>query len=158
MCIRDRRRGQADLGRQQIHGIPPLGDKGIHPLGLGEESRKGLRRGRLPVDHKNCLRLLAESAQPPQQAVAVGVRRQPVDVFHGGADGNLTAEDPHPFLPLQQPASQCALRLKAHQHHRIFAVPEMIFQMVTDPAGVAHSRGRDDDAAALITVDALGVV
>ena len=112
----------------------------------------------IAVDHKDLLGGGGEVLDPRQQVVPVSVRGQALEVDNAGIDGDLLAKQFHGLSPLQQTAAQRALCLIAHKDHGALLTPEVVLQVVADPAGIAHSRGGDDDLGAFVHIQSLGLV
>ena len=72
--------------------------------------------------------------------------------------GDLVAEDLHALGTVVQLAAERADRLITHEQHRALRPPEVILQMVTDAAGVAHAARGEDDFRRFVVVERHGVL
>ena len=79
-----------------------------------------------------------------------------LEVHDLGVNGDLFAEELHTSDALQQGAAQGALPLIAHEHDGALRLPEVVLQVVTDTARVAHTGGGDDDLGDTVLVQPLG--
>ena len=69
-----------------------------------------------------------------------------------GIDGDLFAKQLHTLGPFQQGAAQCALTLKAHEHHGTLRAPQIVLQVVADAARIAHTGGRNNDLGRVVQI------
>ena len=120
-----------------------LGEVGSHlPVAVDDEHVLGL--GGLDV------------SDPRQQVIPVGMGGKALKVHDLGVNGDLLAEELHTSDALQQGAAQGALPLIAHEHDGALRLPEVVLQVVTDTARVAHTGGGDDDLGDTVLVQPLG--
>ena len=120
-----------------------LGKVGSHlPVAVDDEHVLGL--GGLDV------------SDPRQQVIPVGMGGKALKVHDLGVNGDLLAEELHTSDALQQGAAQGALPLIAHEHDGALRLPEVVLQVVTDTARVAHTGGGDDDLGDTVLVQPLG--
>ena len=95
-------------------------------------------------------------SDPRQQVIPVGMGGKALEVHDLGVNGDLFAEELHTSDALQQGAAQGALPLIAHEHDGALRLPEVVLQVVTDTARVAHTGGGDDDLGDTVLVQPLG--
>ena len=120
-----------------------LGEIGSHlPVAVDDEHVLGL--GGLDV------------SDPRQQVIPVGMGGKALKVHDLGVNGDLLAEELHTSDALQQGAAQGTLPLIAHEHDGALRLPEVVLQVVTDTARVAHTGGGDDDLGDTVLVQPLG--
>ena len=161
---------EADLLGLQLHagGQHPVGGQvvdllieggvGVHtllPKGVGED----LGDGGVAVDHEDLVGGGGgHMVDPVQQVVPVGVGGQAPEIVDGSVDGDVLAEETDLLGPLQQMAAQGPFPLVAHEDHGALRPPQVVLEVVADPAGVAHAGGGDDDLGGLVHVQQLGLV
>ena len=95
----------------------------------------------LAVVDKDLSGLLLELRQPVQQLPLVRVAGLAGHGGNAGPDRHLFIEEFDGFGPLQQAPAQGAFGLIAHKEHRGAAAPQIVLQMVPDPASLAHTAG-----------------
>ena len=59
---------------------------------------------------------------------------------------------------VEKPAAKGSLRLIPHKKDRRFRPPEVVLQMVLDPAGLAHPARRNNDLRATVFIDRFGLL
>ena len=79
---------------------------------------------------------------PVDQLGLSGVSRESAERVNGGPHDDLFAEDPHILGSIDQPAAQRAFRLESDDHHGHISAPEVVPQVMDDPAAVAHAGPR----------------
>ncbi len=82
---------------------------------------------------------------PADQGRAVGVTGIGFQHLHPRPYADLLALDTDAGLALLQEPPERAGGLEADQQHRRLLQPQQALEVVTDPAGVAHPAGGDDD-------------
>jgi hypothetical protein len=122
-----------------------------------EPRRERLLRGRLAV-HEADRRLPVERAVPAEQPRAAGMRGQAPDRVDLRRDLDRLVPEPHVLGTVDEPPAERALCLEADEHDVTLGAPEVVLQVLHDPAAVAHAAARDHDRAAARLVDPRRVV
>ena len=107
---------------------------------LDEPGKKGDHLVLAVID-KDFSGLLLELRQPVQQFPLVRVAGLAGHRDNAGPDRHLLIEEFDGFDPFQQAPAQGAFGLIAHKEHRGAAAPQIVLQMVPDPASLAHAAG-----------------
>ena len=71
---------------------------------------------------------------------------------------NVLTKELHGFCPVLQLPAERALRLIAYEQNDAFLAPQVVLQMVADPARLAHAAGGENDLGLRVGVDELGFV
>ena len=69
---------------------------------------------------------------------------------------DLFPEDLHAFCSVVNDPAECAGCLITSKHHGVLFIPQIVFQMMTDPAAFAHPAGCNDDLGFRICIQSLG--
>lgn len=129
-----------------------MGGKPRLPQCFGERRR----HFRFSMDQKYMLRPGGVSVDPAQQRSAVCVGGQPVQLDDFSLDSDFFAKKLDPVRPICQDTPKAAYRLKAHEDNRTFLPPQIVLQVMADPAGVTHAAGREDHLGNRILIEKLG--
>ena len=100
--------------------------------------------------------LLPEARQPLQQTVLVRVTGGALQGGDLRVDGDFFAEELDFLRTVLEFSAQAAFRLVTHKEDHAFRPPEIVLQMVPDPACFAHAAGRDDHLGPVVEIDLLG--
>ena len=94
-----------------------------------------------------------DAAAPCEQLPLVGVSGKSVDRMNRAADWNLFTEEPHMLGAIDDLPCNRTRGSKTNEDDRGFSAPQIVSQMVTDPASRTHARTRHDDSAASYSVN-----
>src|SRR4030043_1288599 len=95
--------------------------------------------------------------EPFEEPLLIGMGGESSQGVDMGFYRNLFSEEPDALCPIDNPSSDRSLSLIADNDNMGFLPPEVVFQVVLDSSGVAHSACRDDDSRSLILVDRFGL-
>src|SRR6516165_11127184 len=95
----------------------------------------------------------ANAAAPCEQFSLVGVSGKSVDRMNRAADWNLFTKKPHMLGAIDDLPCNRARGSKTNEDDRGFSAPQIVSQMVTDPASRTHARTSHDDSAASYSVN-----
>ena len=99
-----------------------------------------------------------DGLQPFHQPLPVGVAAHARQLADLGPHLDLFSEQPHVGGSFHQSPAQSAHRLVAHKQNGAFRPPEVVFQVMLDPARLAHAAGRQNHLAPAVGVDGLGLL
>ena len=126
-CRREDRRRICDMGAQ-------LGLQPSDAFGLAVHQQDGAAH-RQPVGH------------PSPQLAAVGMGGVGLEVANAGAHFDFFALDTNGGSARKKQVAERSRRLIADQQHRGVVPPEIVLEVMADPAGIAHTARRHDDGA-----------
>ena len=109
-------------------------------IGLRARRWRRVRRGR----RRRCGRR-GRTAEPGDEIVGVGVRREGVGDDDLRADRDVAAEHLHRRNVVGQESSPCAFGLVAREDHGVARVGEQACEVVQHASTGCHARRRDDD-------------
>ena len=112
----------------------------------------------LTVDYKYHLRLRREGFHPVKQAVLVCVTTDAVQLCQLGFYFDGLAKELHIFSSLSQRASQCSISLITYEEDSTLRSPQIVFQMMFDTTGFAHTGSRDDHLWCGVKVDGFRLI
>ena len=104
------------------------------------------------------LRLLLETADPFQQAILIRMSADACQIADLCVDLNFFSEELHFLRTLVDAASQRTDCLISGEENRALFSPQVVLQMMADPAGLTHAAGRKNHLRLRIEVDSLGVI
>ena len=110
------------------------------------------------MHHEYLLGLGREGIDPVDEAVLIRVAALASQHINAGVDLNRLAEQLDLLGAVHQTAAQRAVALIAHKQHGAFLAPQVVLQVVTDAAGIAHAAGGDDHLGLLVHIQGLGIV
>ena len=82
----------------------------------------------------------------------------PLERFDLGVYLHRLAKELHRLRSFDQFPSQCPHRLIAYEADGTLLPPQVVLQMVPDPAGLTHAGGREDHLGLLVKIDHLGLI
>ena len=127
-------------------GFPQLGDVRLERQVLADPLGEPVERVVFTVDEDEAVG--GRLADPVEQDWLVGVGGEPVHGPGLGGDGDLLAEDADLLRAVDDLAAEGADGLVADELHAGPLVPEVVPEMVEDPATGAHPTPADDDVPA----------
>jgi hypothetical protein len=71
--------------------------------------------------------------------------RKPLQKIDFSTHSDPLPENPDVFLPADNRPAGCPLRLVAGKYYAGLRFPEIVFQMMLNPAGISHTAGRNYD-------------
>jgi len=111
-----------------------------------------LHHGFFTVDKEGCL-APANAAAPCEQLPLVGVSGKSIDCVYSTADWNLFTKELYVLGSIDDLSRNRARGGKSDEDHRRFLPPQIVPQMVADPASCTHARTGHDDRAASYSVE-----
>src|SRR5690606_29434366 len=93
---------------------------------------------------------------PGQQFLLISMGGKAADRVDIRPDLDFLPENPDHFLTVNDPPAKGAFRRKADKDDAGFPAPDIVLEMVADPAAGAHAGTGDDDRSALKSVDRYG--
>ena len=106
--------------------------------------------------HKYLFWLLFESFRPLHQSLIICMTTDARQNFDLCIDLNLFPEQFDLFRSFHQRTPRCTDCLISHKQNRTFRSPQIVFQVMLNPTGIAHTTGRDNDLRAVVKVDGFG--
>ena len=89
---------------------------------------------------------ISEVGKPFEQPFLIRMGRKSTQGVDMGSDSNLLAKKPDGLRPINDPSPNRTFRLIADEDDVGFGPPEVVFQVMLDPAGVTHPTSRYDDS------------
>src|SRR5262249_36812905 len=109
------------------------------------------------VDQKHSRARRRQRVKPAQQVGLSGVPAEAVEGMHGGADGDLLAEDHDRFIAIRELPAQRAGTLITHKEDCRLWPCEAVSQVMQDSAAGAHARTGHDHEWSVQKVKRLGI-
>ena len=81
-----------------------------------------------------------------------------LEVHDLSVDGDLLAEELDALGPFQQMPAQRPLALEAHEHHGALRPPEVVLEVMADPARITHAGSGNNDLGGAVLVQRLGLL
>jgi hypothetical protein len=130
-----------------------LGHGGFPAETVADSSRQRERRFLLAVSQEQAARRRFKMAEPVNQAIAVGVRRQAIDPRDLRVHAQQSSMNPNFTFPVDNPSTERAFRLMSDKDDCRLVATDVQPQVVFDPSGITHARRRHDDAGGDNPVD-----
>ena len=110
------------------------------------------------MDQHDSLGFLLHGGDPFEQTIPVSMAGEALDHFDPGFDGDLLTKNPDRLCAINQRAAEGTPGLVPDKNDRGILAPEIMLEMMADPAGFAHPAGGDDDLAVRVFVELAGFV
>jgi len=130
-----------------------VGNRGLDPVSFLNEPGQFLLGAIFPMNQEKTHGLCPESAEPIEKLTLPRVGGKAVDREDLCTDGDILVEDPHLLGAVDDLTARRSLCLEADKNDARPVSPEVVTEMVLDPAGIRHSACRDHHGRSLSLVD-----